>query len=79
MEMNFSKQKFLKKLRSMLKVDFKRMFTMPLIYIMAGVCLVMPILILVMNSMMGVASTDPTTGEEVVVETFTNVWQAIGS
>ena len=79
MEMNFSKQKFLKKLRSMLKVDFKRMFTMPLIYIMAGVSLVMPILILVMTTMMGGTNVDPTTGEEVVVETFTNVWQAIGS
>lgn len=54
----------------MLKVDFKRMFTMPLVYIMAGVCFIMPVLILVMTSMMG-------TGEEGAAD-FTNVWQSIG-
>ena len=64
-------QKFLIRFKSMLKVDFKRMFTMPLIYIMAGVCFVMPILILVMTSMMG------TEGEQAQV--FTSVWQAISS
>ncbi|MDE6585135.1 MAG: ABC transporter permease [Clostridia bacterium] len=65
-------QAFLKKLKSMLKVDFKRMFTMPLVYIMAGVSFAMPILILVMTTMMG--------GEgEAAAEGFTNVWQSIGS
>ena len=54
----------------MLKVDFKRMFTMPLVYIMAGVCLVLPILILVMTSLMGSGDGSGM---------FTNVWQAIGS
>ena len=69
----FEKQSFAGRLKSMLKVDFKRMFTMPLVYIMAGVCLVMPILILVMTTMMG--------GEEgaEAVDMFTNVWQSIGS
>ena len=70
-------QGFLKKLKSMLKVDFKRMFTMPLIYIMAGVCFAMPVLILVMTTMMG-GEADPTTGTEAMA-TFTNVWQSIGS
>ncbi len=79
MEAKFEKQGFLKKLKSMLKVDFKRMFTMPLIYIMAGVCFVMPILILVMTSFMPSTTVDPTTGAETAVETFTNVWQSIGS
>lgn len=63
----------------MLKVDFKRMFTMPLVYIMAGVCLVMPVLILVMTSLMPSTTVDPATGAEKAVETFTNVWQSIGS
>lgn len=77
METKFEKQTFSKKLKSMLKVDFKRMFTMPLVYIMAGVCLLLPVLILVMSTMMG-GETDPTTGEE-AMEMFTNVWQSIGS
>ncbi|MDE7463836.1 MAG: hypothetical protein K2M48_02305, partial [Clostridiales bacterium] len=73
MEASFDKLSFSRKLKSMLKVDFKRMFTMPLMYIMAGVSLLMPILILVMTTMLG-------TGEgEAAMEGFTNVWQAIGS
>ena len=67
-------QNFLNKLKTMLKVDFKRMFTMPLIYIMAGVSFAMPILILVMTSMMGGAEE----GAEAAAM-FTNVWQAISS
>lgn len=74
MEATFEKQSFLKKLKSMLKVDFQRMFTMPLVYIMAGVGLALPILILVMTSMMGATEE----GAE-SMGTFTNVWQAFGS
>lgn len=70
---------FAARLKSMLKVDFRRMFTQPLVYIMLGVSLLMPVLILVMTTMMGGTTVDPVTGEETVVETFTNVWQAIGS
>lgn len=79
MEAKFEKTNFSKRLKSMLKVDFKRMFTMPLVYIMAGVCLVMPVLILVMTSMMSGTTVDPVTGAETTVEGFTNVWQSIGS
>lgn len=79
METTFEKQGFMIKLKSMLKVDFRRMFTMPLVYIMAGVCFVMPVLILVMTSFIPSTSVDPITGGEKTVETFTNVWQAIGS
>ena len=39
-------QNFSKRLNSMLAVDFRRMFTMPLVFIMIGITLVMPILIL---------------------------------
>ncbi|MDE7439321.1 MAG: ABC transporter permease [Clostridia bacterium] len=70
----FEKHSFFERLKSMLKVDFKRVFTMPLVYIMAGVSLVMPILILVMTSMMGGAEE----GAEAAAG-FTNTWQAIGS
>lgn len=74
------KQSFIKRVKSMLKVDFRRMFTMPLIYIMIGACLVMPILILVMTTMMdGTVSVNPTTGVETVMEGFDNVWQAIAA
>lgn len=68
------------RLKSMLKVDFRRMFTMPLYYIMIGVSLIMPILILVMTTMMdGTVTTDPQTGAETVMEGFKTVWQIIGT
>ena len=74
MEPAFEKQTFAKKLKSMLKVDFKRMFTTPLVYIMAGVSFALPVLILVMTTMTGA----PEEGAG-ATETFTNVWQAVGS
>ena len=77
MDVKFEKRTFLKSLKTMLKVDFKRMFTMPLVYIMAGVSFVIPILILVMTTTMG-GQPDPITGEE-ATEMFTNVWQSISS
>lgn len=80
MEMKFKHNSFGRRLKSMLKVDFRRMFTMPLLYIIVGSCLVMPILILVMTTMMdGSVSVDPTTGVETVIEGFDNTWQIIGT
>lgn len=79
-EIEFEANTFVKRLKSMLSVDFRRMFTMPLLYIMVGVCLVIPILILVMTTMMdGTVSVNPQTGEETVMEGFDNTWQAIGT
>lgn len=79
-KITFESNGYGKRLKSMLKVDFRRMFTMPLFYIMVGVCFVIPILILVMTTMMdGTVSVDPTTGVETVMEGFDNTWQAIGS
>ena len=49
--MRTEKNSFGKRLKSMLKVDTRRMFTTPLFYIMVGICLVVPILILVMTNM----------------------------
>ena len=72
MEATFEKFTFKKRLKTMLKVDFKRMFTMPLVYIMTAVAFVTPILILVMTSFMGGDGAD---GGAM----FTNVWQAISS
>ena len=71
--MNQKNEKFTlsKRLFSMIKVDFRRMFTMPLFYLMAGISLVIPILILVMTTMFG--------GENEGMTMFTNVWQIIGS
>lgn len=64
----------------MIAVDFRRMFTMSLFYIVAGACLVVPILILVMTTMMdGSVSVNPQTGEETVMEAFDSVWQIIGT
>lgn len=80
MEMKFEHNSFNKRLKSMLKVDFRRMFTMRFLYIMVGICFVMPILMLVMTTMLdGSVSIDPQTGAETVIEGFENTWQAIGS
>ncbi len=74
----FEHNTFNKRLKSMLKVDFRRMFTMPLLYIMVGACFVIPILILVMTTMAGGAPKD---GQESVqaADMFTNTWQIIGT
>ena len=78
--MKFEHNTFGKRIKSMLKVDFRRMFTSRLFYIMVGICLVAPILILVMTTMMdGSVSVNPQTGEETIVEGFDNVWQILGT
>ena len=80
MSVKFGKNTFKKRLNSMLGVDLRRMFTSTLFYLMVGIALVMPILILVMTTMMdGTVSVNPQTGEETVMEGFKNVWQIIGS
>lgn len=80
MAVKFEQNTFKKRVKSMLGVDFRRMFTSPLFYIMIGAAFVMPILILVMTSMMdGTVSINPQTGEETIMEGFKNVWQIIGS
>ena len=78
----FEHNGFGKRLKSMLSVDFRRMFTMPLFYIMAGIAAAIPVLILVMTtSVGGVTSVDPKTGVETTVEMepITNTWQAVES
>lgn len=76
----FEKQTLKKKTLSMLKIDFRRMFTQPLFYIMAGISFVIPILILIMTTLMdGSVTSDPQTGVQTVIEGFKNVWEIIGS
>ncbi len=69
MEMKFEHNSFHKRLSSMLAVDFRRMFTMRMFYIIAGTCLVIPILTLVMTTMVDGAGMGG----------FENTWQIIGS
>lgn len=76
----FPKYDFGKRLRSMLKVDFKRMFKSKLFYILIACALVIPILITVMMTMMdGSVSVDPQTGVETIMEGPENAWQSIGT
>ena len=78
--MKFEHQSSSKRFRSMLKVDLGRMFKTNLFYIMFGIALVTPILVLVMTSMFsGTTMIDPGTGVEVAMEGFTNTWQAVSS
>ena len=80
MEKTFEKNTFTKRLKSMLKVDTRRLFISPFFYIMVGISFVVPILILVMTTMMdGTVSTNPQTGQETVMEGFDYVWQILGS
>lgn len=79
METSFERNSFKKRLKSMLIVDMRRMCTMPLFYIMAGISFVVPILILVMTTMMdGSISVDPTTGVETIMQGFESIWPLIG-
>jgi len=80
MDKTFEKNSFSKRLKSMLKVDTKRLFLSPFFYIMVGISLAVPILILVMTTMMdGSVSTNPQTGEQTVMQGFDFVWQILGS
>ena len=78
----FQRYSFGKRLKSMLAVDFRRMFKTPMFYIMAAVAVVIPILVLVMTTTVGGTTTvDPVTGVETVVEVepYTNIWQIVES
>ena len=76
----FEKFGFSKRMKSMLKVDFKRMFKSRVFYILIACALVMPILMTVMMAMMdGSVSVDPQTGVETVMKGPENTWQNIGT
>lgn len=70
------------RLKSMLAVDFRRMFTTRTLYIMVAIAAVIPILVLVMTTSVGGTTTvDPVTGVETAaeVEPYTNTWQVVES
>ncbi len=88
MEKKFPKFTKSKRMNSMLRVDFRRMFLTPLFYIILGIAIIAPILIVVMTGMMeGSPLTDSQTGEPVLdadgnqmyMEGFDHAWQIIGS
>ena len=78
--MKFEKVSFGKRVKSMLKVDFRRMVKSKLFYILIACALVIPILMTVMMSMMdGQESVNQQTGEVTIMEGPENAWQNIGT
>ena len=76
----FDDFKLSKRIKSMLRVDFKRMCKSRVFYILIACALLMPILMTVMMAMMdGSVSVDPQTGVETVMEGPENTWQNIGT
>ena len=79
-KVSFEKFSFGKRMKSMLKVDFKRMFKSRTFYIIIACALLMPVLMTVMMAMMdGSVSVDPQTGVETVMTGPENTWQNIGT
>ena len=79
-EVKFEAVSFGKRLKSMLKVDFRRMLRSGLFYILVACAFVIPILMTVMMTMMdGSVSVNPQTGAETVIEGPENTWQSIGT
>ena len=79
-KVTFEKVSFGDRLRSMLSVDFKRMFKSKLFYILLACALILPVLMTVMMAMMdGSVSVDPQTGAETVMVGPENTWQNIGT
>ena len=78
--MKFEKVSFAGRIKSMLKVDSRRMFQSKLFYILIACALVIPILMTVMMSMMdGSVAVNPQTGIETIMEGPENAWQNIGT
>ncbi|MBE6759443.1 MAG: hypothetical protein E7554_05055 [Ruminococcaceae bacterium] len=76
----FGKISFSDQLKSMLKVDFRRMSKSRLLYILLACALIVPILMTVMMAMMdGSVSVNPQTGEETIMKGPENTWQNIGT
>ncbi len=76
----FEKSRSSQRIKSMLKVDFRRMFRSRLFYILIACSLLIPIVMTVMLCMMdGQVSVDPETGAETVMEGPESVWQSIGT
>lgn len=81
MNRQFEHLSFSQRVRTMLAVDFRRMFKSLLVWILIASCLVAPIVITVMIEMMeGTVPTNPQTGEPgEPIKGFDSAWQIIGS
>ena len=76
----FEKTHISQRIKSMLKVDLRRMIKSRLFYILIACSLLIPIVMTVMLCMMdGQVSVDPQTGKETVMEGPESVWQSIGT
>ncbi|MBQ3015546.1 MAG: ABC transporter permease [Clostridia bacterium] len=76
----FESFSFGKRVKSMLKVDFRRMFRSRLFYILAATALLIPIVMTVMLTMMdGKETVNQQTGEVTVMEGPESVWESIGT
>ena len=76
----FEKRSFGTRIKSMLKVDFRRMFKSKLFYILIACALLVPIVMTVMLTMMdGQETVNRQTGEVTVMEGPENAWEAIGT
>jgi len=79
-KVNFESVSFGKRIKSMMRVDFRRMFKSKLFYILIACALLVPIVMTVMLAMMdGQESTNPQTGEVTVMEGPESVWESIGA
>ena len=76
----FERKSFGNRVKSMLKVDFRRMLRSKRFYILLACALVLPVIMTVMLTMMdGTVSVDPQTGAETVMHGPENAWQSIGT
>lgn len=76
----FESNRFGTRLKSMLKVDFRRMFRSKLFYIPVACSLLIPIVMTVMLTMMdGSETINQQTGEVTIIEGPESVWESIGT
>ena len=71
-ELTFESPTFFQRIKSMLGVDFYRLFHTPLFYIFLGIAAIIPAMLIAMTSMAG-PNGEPAT------PLFTSVWQAIAA
>ena len=70
-EMKFNSPSFTERIKSMLGVDFYRLFHTPLFYIFLGIAAIIPAMVSAMTTM-----TDPSGN---AIELYSNVWQIIAA
>jgi hypothetical protein len=76
----FEQNGFGKRIKSMLRVDLRRMFRSKLFYILIACALLVPIVMTVMLTMMdGQESVNQQTGEITIMEGPESAWQSIGT